>query len=125
MTEQRAAYVELHCHSLRWLARDSLPNTLVGSRVVKILDDQCLFPGSKLGGQQDKQCTVASCECRALHLSLQHNELLTAEHGLQYQFRLAACQVQVSIQGQIMAVWLCPLAETLLDSLADGVSASH
>jgi hypothetical protein len=39
-------------------------------------DHKHLLPGSKLAGQQDEQHPVMSSECRALHLTFQHNELL-------------------------------------------------
>lgn len=46
-------------------------------------------------------------------MPLQHNQLLTEQHVLQYQFPLAAGQISDCIQGWSMIVGLCPLAKTL------------
>jgi hypothetical protein len=56
-------------------------------------------------------------------MPLQHNQLLTEQHVLQYQFPLAAGQISDCIQDWSMIVGLCPLAKTLFRRLAERIYA--
>ena len=57
----------------------------------------------------------------SFHLSCEYDELLAEEYVLQYQFGLAANQVQGCIEDQTMAIGFRPPAKMAFNSLAQGI----
>jgi hypothetical protein len=63
------------------------------------------------GGQEEDDGAVAPGQSWSFGLAFEDDDLLAQQGVFQDQFRLGAIQVQGSVEGQGMAIRLCPPAK--------------
>jgi hypothetical protein len=124
LDEDHDALSEGRSAPLPFAIRPSFPHpaedlSMPAQKGVGLDNHQSRPPTWELAGDKDEKGPVSPGEGRSLHLTLEDDELLTQEQVFEHQLGPAACEIQGDAHSKGVAVRACPVAETLLGTVAE------